>query len=123
MRVRLVSFAGLCFAVLLSFVLAFNAIAQDKTPKKASKAENIQGRITAIKKDTSTITVEVGAANSSTTPRQVMYSATTKFMYGHSNDSKAGSLDKVQMGHYISCSGAMDKGVLMATDCIYREKY
>ena len=116
MKIRLASFVGLCFAVLLSFVLAFSAIAQDKAPKKAAKAENVQGSVTSIKKDTSTITVNTGTA-----PRQVMYSAATKFMYGHSDDSKAGTLDKVQMGNYISCSGAMDKGVLMATQCTYRE--
>ena len=113
MRVRLGGIVGPCVVVLLGFALAFSAVAQDK---KAAKVENVQGKITLIKKETSTITVDAGTA-----PRQVMYSASTKFMYGHSEDSKAGTLDKVKMGNFISCSGAMDKGVLMATDCIYRE--
>jgi hypothetical protein len=103
-----------CFAVLFSFVLAFSAVAQDKAPKKA---DNVQGTVTAIKKDTSTITVNTGKAQ-----RQVTYSAATKFMSGHSDKSTAGTLDKVQMNNFISCSGAMNNGVLMATDCLYRDK-
>src|SRR6202043_407193 len=51
MRVRIGSFLGLCFAVLLSFVLAFSAVAQDKTPKKAAKEQNIQGTVKALKKE------------------------------------------------------------------------
>jgi hypothetical protein len=117
MRVRLASFQGLCFMVLLGFVLALSAIAQDKAPKGA----NVQGTVMTIKKDTSTITVNTSDLNISKTPRQVMYSASTTFMYGHSNDNKPGTLDKVQMGNYISCTGAMEKGVLMATECVYRE--
>jgi len=103
------------FAVLFSFVLAFSAIAQDKAPKK--KADSVQGTVTAIKKDTSTITVNDGKAQ-----RQVTYSADTKFMSGHSDKNTAGTLEKVQMNNYISCAGAMANGVLKATDCIYRDK-
>jgi hypothetical protein len=117
MKVRFASFVGLCFAILLSFVLAFSAVAQDKAPKKAAKADNVQGTVTSIKKDTSTITVNTGKAQ-----RQVTYSATTRFMSGHSNDNKAGTLDKVQMNNFISCAGATDNGVLKATDCLYRDK-
>ena len=115
MRLRLSSFLGLCFAVLLSFVLAVSAVAQDKGKKAAQ--ENIQGTVNLIAKDKSTITVDTGTAQ-----RQVMYSPATKFMVGHSDDSKAGTLYKVQMGYYVSCSGAMDKGVLLATTCLYRDK-
>jgi len=50
-----------------------------------------------------------------------MYSAATKFMVGHSDDNKAGASDKVQLGNFISCNGAMDKAMLTATDCVYRD--
>ncbi len=119
MRVRLAGFLGLCVAVLFGVVLGSSAVAQDKAPKAKAKAkaENVQGRVTAIRKATSTITVDTGPI-----PRMVMYSADTKFLYGHSNDNKPGSLDKVQENYYISCSGTMDAKVqLMATECIYRE--
>jgi hypothetical protein len=105
-----------CFAVLLSFVLVLSAVAQDKAPKKAD-VQNIQGMVKLVKKDTSTITVDADSVQ-----RQVKYSATTKFMVGHSDDSKAGTLDKVQIGNYISCSGPVDKGIMTATDCLYRDK-
>ena len=116
MKVRLSSFVGLCCAVLLTFVLAFSAVAQDKA-KKAAKEENVQGTVKVIKKETSTLTVDTGTAQ-----RQVMYSKSTKFMVGHSDDNKAGSLDKIDLGNYVSCSGTMDKAVLMATNCIYRDR-
>ena len=118
MRVTLTGFLGLCVAVLFGSVLTWSAVAQDKAPKaKAKKADNVQGRITAISKSTSTIMV-----STDTIPRMVMYSANTKFLYGHSNDNKPGTLDKVQESYYISCSGTTDaKGQLMARECIYRE--
>lgn len=119
MRVKLGSLVGPCFVVLLSFVPAFSVVAQDKAPKKPA---NIQGTVMAVKKDTSMITVKTTTLPSgSTAERQVMYSASTAFQYGHSNDNKPGMLDKVQPGNYISCSGSMAKGMLMATECVYRE--
>jgi hypothetical protein len=115
MRVRLAGFLGLFVAVLISLVLGSSAVAQDKAK---AKADNVQGRVTAIRKATSTITV----VDTGTIPRMVVYNANTKFLYGHSNDNKPGSLDKVQENYYISCSGSMDAKVgLMATECIYRE--
>ena len=121
MKVRFGSLKG-SGLVVLSFVLALSALAQDKAPKKG--AVNIQGKVTAIKKDTSTITVEVtpNTGTAGPTPRQVMYTASTNFLYGHSDDNKPGMVDKVQMGNFISCAGTMSKGVLTATECVYREK-
>jgi hypothetical protein len=119
MKVRLAGLMGLCFVALLGFVSAFSAVAQDKGPKK----DNIQGLIKDIKKDTSTISVDTQTQpGGSTATRQVTFNASTSFMYGHSDDSKPGTLDKVQPGWYISCSGNMSKGVLMATECVYRER-
>jgi hypothetical protein len=113
MRFRLVGWVGLCFAVFMGLVLAFQAVAKDKAPKVV----NVQGRVKIINNSTSTMTVENG-----TLRRQVMFSADTKFLYGHSHDNKPGSADQVKEGYYISCAGTNDaKAELMAKECIYRE--
>lgn len=112
MKVKVSGVLGLCLAVLVSFVLAFNAVAKEKTPK----VSNIQGRVQMMDKNTSTITVAKGSTN-----RQVVYSADTKFSYGHSNDNKPGSVDQVKEGNYISCSGTFSGVKLNATACVYRE--
>jgi hypothetical protein len=115
MKVRVRGVMGLCFAVLLGFVLAFNLVAKDKAPKPP-KMSNIQGRVQMIDAASSTITVEKGS-----TRRAVVYSADTKFMVGHSNDNKPGSADQVKTGNYISCSGTFSGVKLMAKECVYRE--
>jgi hypothetical protein len=112
MRIRISSVVGLCFAVLFSFVLALNVVAKDKAPKMS----NIQGRVQMIDKDSSTITVEKGSVR-----RQVVYSADTKFLYGHSKDNKPGSADQVKTGNYISCGGTFNGTKLTAKECVYRE--
>ena len=130
MKARFSGLLGLLIGVLLCSFLAFSLAAQDKASKKA-KAVNVQGMVTLIKKDTSTITVDTTAVpgafavekKKNGVPQQVMYGAGTKFLYGHSDKSTQGSVDKVQQGWYISCSGTLDaKSTLMATDCVYREK-
>jgi len=124
MRVRFASLMGLCFAVLMGLVLASGVEAQDKAPKaqKAQKAEpklsNIQGTVQMVANDVSTITVRVGSV-----PRKVIYSANTKFLYGHSDNNKPGALGQVKQGNYISCAGTFDaKAQLMARECVYREE-
>ena len=115
---------------LLGSLLAFSLAAQDKAATKA-KTVNVQGKVTSVKKDTSTITVDASAvpgayvvqSKKSSVPQQVMYGTQTKFLYGHSDKNTPGSVDKVKQGWYISCSGTLDaKSTLMATDCVYREK-
>ncbi|MGO9261575.1 MAG: hypothetical protein ACLQU1_35515 [Bryobacteraceae bacterium] len=70
-----------------------------------------------IDKSTSAITVAKGNVN-----RIVVYSGNTKFLYGHSNDNKPGTMDQVKEGYYISCSGPVNaKTQLEATTCVYRE--
>ena len=129
MKARFSSLVGLLIGVLLCSFLAFRLAAQDKASKKA-KAVNVQGMVTLVKKDTSTITVDTTAVpggfvaeKKSGVPQKVMYGAGTKFLYGHSDKNTPGSVDKVKQGWYISCSGTLDaKSTLMATDCVYREK-
>jgi len=113
MRVRLTGLAGLCLAALLAMVLVFPASAQNKK----ADTRNFQGQVQSVKKDTSIIMVNDGKI-----PRQVMYGGETKFMYGHSDDNKPGTLDQVKDGYYISCSGAINaKSQLVAKECVYRE--
>lgn len=115
MRVKQSGVLGLSLAVILGLVLAFNVLAKDKAPK-APKTSNIQGRVQMVSKDTSTITIEKGAVR-----RQVVYSADTKFMAGHSKDNKPGSVDEVKQGNYISCGGTFNGTKLDAKECVYRE--
>ena len=115
MRVRLA--VGLCFAILMGLVLTLSA--QEKKGDKAapvSKVSNVQGKVGKIEKDT--IVVMVG-----TTPRPVSFSASTKFVVGHSNDNKPGKLADVKSGFFIACSGTVDnKAQFQATECLYRDK-
>src|SRR5437764_14226146 len=110
MKVRISGVAGLCFTVLFSFVLATNVVAKSKTPKLS----NIQGRVQMIDKGSSTITVEKGAVR-----RQVVYSADTKFLHGHTTKNTPGSADQVKDGNYISCAGTYNGTKLAANECIY----
>ena len=116
MRFRLFGVAIPCFAVLLTFGLVFNAVAQDKAAK-APKSANIQGSVRMIDKASSTITV----ATRGDVTRQVVYTADTKFLYGHSKDNKPGSLDQVKEGNFISCAGTFSGVKLDAKECVYRE--
>lgn len=112
MRVRLSGLVGLCFAVLVSFVLALNVVAKEKAPKMS----NVQGRVQMVDASSSTITVEKG-----TQRRQVVYSGDTKFLKGHSNANKPGSADEVKTGNFISCGGTFSGVKLAAKECVYRE--
>jgi len=131
MRVRLTGLVGLSLAVLLGLTSMPNVFAQEKAQKaekakKADKAQkapekaNIQGTVQNISKDTSTFTVRVGSGTTAT--RMVVYSPSTKFLLGHSNDNKPGSATQVKVNNFISCVGSFDKqNQLMATECVYRE--
>lgn len=106
---------GLSIALLAAMTIS-TVMAQGKAEKKDAE-QNVQGTIQAINKSASTITVKAGTAT-----RVVSHNASTKFLYGHSNDAKAGSLAQIKEGYYISCAGAFDsKGQLMAKECVYRE--
>jgi len=79
---------------------------------------NFQGSVQSMDKSKMMITVRNGNVR-----RDVIYSADTKFMYGHSKDNKPGSVDAVKENFYISCGGTYDGGKpqLMAKECVYRE--
>ena len=118
MKKHLASSVRLLIAVLLVSVVTMSVLAQGKKEgDKKESQQNIQGTIQTMNKDASTISVRVGTAT-----RVVAHSAKTKFLFGHSNDNKPGSLAPVKEGYYISCSGTFDsKGTLMAQECIYSE--
>jgi hypothetical protein len=112
MRTRYSGLLGLSLAVLLALLLGASVLAADKPPKMM----NVQGKVQMLDKNASTITVDVKGAM-----RKVIYSSDTKFLYGHSKNSKPGSSDQVKEGNYISCSGTYDKMELKAAECVYRE--
>src|SRR3989442_13463945 len=124
MRVRFASLVGLSFLVFSALVSTPNVIAQSKAQKveKARKENpgitNIQGSVQTMNKDTSTIMVRVNA----NVTRQIVYSPTTKFLYGHSDNNKPGAVAQLKENNYISCAGTVNaKQQLMATECVYRE--
>jgi hypothetical protein len=126
MRVRLTGIAGLLIPVLVVGFLSIPNLAgqapkgeKAADKKGAEKKANIQGTIQNMSKETSTISVRVG---SGTVTRQVVYSPSTKWLVGHSNDNKPGALAQVKVTNFISCVGTFDaKSQLMADQCIYRE--
>jgi len=126
MRVRLTGIAGLLIPVLVVCFLSIPNLAgqapkgeKAADKKGAEKKANIQGTIQNMSKETSTISVRVG---SGTVTRQVVYSPSTKWLVGHSNDNKPGALAQVKVTNFISCVGTFDaKSQLMADQCIYRE--
>ena len=118
MNARLAGLVVVSIAVLMGSVSLPNLRAQDKKAQKTAVAQqNVQGTVQDISKDKSMITVRNGTAT-----RMVAYNASTKFLYGHSNDSKPGSVAQLKTSNYISCVAAMDaKKELLASECVYRE--
>jgi hypothetical protein len=112
MRLRLAEVAAFAVALVLGATLMIHA--QDKaSPQKMS---NIQGKVGRIEKDT--IVIMIG-----TNPKPVMFSAATKFLAGHTNDNKPGTIAEVKQGYFIACSGSVgDKAQFMAKECVYRDK-
>ena len=107
---------GLCLVTLLGVVFTFQVAAQNKQTQP-HKLTNVQGSVQNMDKSKMTITVRNGG-----TQRDVIYSADTKFLYGHSKDNKPGSVDQVKEKFYISCAGTFDGKVqLTAKECVYRE--
>ena len=103
----------LSLTVLLMLVVATSLFAADKPPKLT----NVQGRIQMLDKTASSITVDAKGVM-----RKVLYDSDTKFLYGHSKNSKPGSAEQLKESEYISCAGTYDdKTVLRAKECVYRE--
>jgi hypothetical protein len=116
MRARFAGLAAMSIVVLAGSVTLPNLTAQDKA--KVQAGQNVQGTVVDISKDKSMITIRT----SSSATRLVAYNSSTKFLYGHSNDSKPGSIAQLKASFYISCAAGLDaKKDLTATECVYRE--
>jgi len=114
MRIIYCWIPGLSSAALLTLLLAANVVAADKPPKMM----NLQGSVQMFDKNATSITVVTKGG----VKRKVIYSSDTKFLYGHSKNSKPGFSDQVKESSYISCAGTYnDKMELKATECICRE--
>ena len=119
MNARLPRFLALSTAFLFGVVSISSLVAQEKKADKADAArQNVQGTVQDINKDKSVITIQNGNKI-----QLVGYSSATKFLSGHSNDAKPGSVAQVKTSNYISCVAAMDaaKKQLMASECVYRD--
>ena len=115
MTVRMARFVSIAVIVVL---ISMPLLAQDKKADGKQQLQNIQGTVANMSKDTSTITVRT----TGTQTRLVVYNAKTKFLYGHSDNAKAGSIAQVKDTFYISCAGTFDaKSQLVASECVYRE--
>jgi hypothetical protein len=88
------------------------AAAKDKKPK----ADQLNGTVRAVHKDTSTITVRKNEIE-----RQIVYNADTKFVRGTEKKSTASSVDDLKEGWYAHCWGKFDGTKLMADSCRIRE--
>jgi len=129
MRIRNAAFGGLCFALVLGLstsMVGAQSKAQKSTKmekaapkmdKAAGKTTNLQGTVENIDQGKSMITVMVGKA-----ARPFTFNSATKFLYGHSDNSKPGMASQLKKGNFIACSGTVGtKGDFMAKECVYRE--
>ena len=115
MKARFTGFVVFSVVVLVGSLVP-TLTAQDKK-EKALAGQNVQGTVTDISTEKSMITIRAGSAT-----RVVGYDATTKFLYGHSKESKLGTVAQVKASYYISCVAAFnDKKEFKARECIYRE--
>src|SRR5262249_10422520 len=119
MKARFAGLAALSVVVLAGSVTLPNLTAQEKAKvDKAAAGQNVQGTVVDVSKDKSMITIRTGASAT----RLVGYNSSTKFLYGHSNDNKPGSIGQIKESFYISCVAGFDsKKELTATECVYRE--
>ena len=106
---------GFCAVTVLGLISTVQVGAQAKKPPKML---TYQGNVATVDKAKMMIGIKVG-----TVQRDVIYTADTKFLYGHSKKNKPGSADAVKEGNYILCGGTTEAGKpqLMATECVYRE--
>ena len=111
-------FSVFSLLALLALIFAFQGNAQEKK-EKAAKTSNIQGNVASVDKSKMVVTVKTGG----NTRKDVMYTADTKFLQGHSNSNKPGSVDDIKDNYFISCQGTYDAGKvqLQAKACVYRE--
>jgi hypothetical protein len=97
--------------MLLSLALAFQMAAADKSGR-------LSGSVINLTKDKSEITVRQGTA-----ARIVEFTNATTFTAGSPSNSKVAapaSFNDVNLGNYLTCTGAWDGVKLAATACTIR---
>ena len=106
--------------VALSLGIAGSVVAYQNAPPKtkAPRKGDIQGTVRSISKDKSEITVHTSQA----VDRIIIYSAGTKLGYGSSKKNTPNSVDKLQEGYFLNCSGTYQDVRLAATNCYFREQ-
>ncbi len=111
MRRNILTGLTLCLGMLVATTIA-PAAAKDKKPK----ADQLNGTVRAVHKDTSTITVRKNEIE-----RQIVYNADTKFVRGTEKKNTPSSVDDLKEGWYAHCWGKFDGTKLMADSCRIRE--
>jgi hypothetical protein len=112
MRRRILTTVTLCLGFLIG-----TALSPVSAADKKAKGGEVNGRVQSIDKDKSTISVMKG-----NTPRLVVYSADTKWLYGSQGAEKPSSLADLKDNYYIHCKGTFDGVKLVADTCRFREK-
>ena len=112
MRRNILTGFALCLGVLADMTVG-PAVAKEKKPK----ADQLNGTVRSVHKDTSTITVRKKEIE-----RQIVYNADTKFVKGTEKDNTPSSVDDLKEGWYAHCWGKFEGTKLMANACRIRER-
>ena len=112
MRRNILTGFTLCLGVLVAITVG-PAVAKEKKPK----ADQLNGTVRSVHKDTSTITVRKNEIE-----RQIVYNADTKFVKGTEKNNSPSSVDDLKEGWYAHCWGKFEGTKLMANSCRIREQ-
>jgi hypothetical protein len=101
----------------LSIVMWLGVALALGSPASAADANPmVHGKVLKIDKEKSTILLE--QENNQT--EEVVYTKSTTFKMGSSKKNEPSSIDKVEVGHYMGCAGAMAGKHLVASTCTFR---
>jgi hypothetical protein len=109
MKRSILAMLGVAVAFAVAFAVA-PAAAADVNPM-------VNGKVIKIDKETSTITLEKGKET-----KEVVYTKSTTFKMGSSSKNEPSSIDKVEVGNYMGCAGALNGKRLVASTCTFRAR-
>ena len=101
--------------VLCAGIVAAIAVGPAAAKDKKAQAGQLNGTVSSINKDTSTVTVRKGNME-----RQIVYNANTKFLKGTQQKNTPSSIDDLKDGWYLHCWGNFDGTKLVADRCRLR---
>src|SRR6266550_4872037 len=84
--------------VLCAGIVAAIAVGPAAAKDKKAQAGQLNGTVSSINKDTSTVTVRKGNME-----RQIVYNANTKFLKGTQQKNTPSSIDDLKDGWYLHC--------------------